>query len=159
MQSDDLQYDSAIEALREEVRKSERDRNESDKIKDEQLKELVHMIQTLYGTSTQMHTDDLFHYEALGVTPQQGLGRQRDSDSVEASHEDTAALPRRDSVPPPQHDSVEASHVDTTALPSKDLVPPPQQDSAVVHDTETFDQGTAELPRKDTLLPPFRTLL
>ncbi|KAK0593162.1 hypothetical protein LWI29_032090 [Acer saccharum] len=119
-----------------------------------------------------MHTDDLFHYEALGVMPQQGLGRQRDSvqtshedtaalprrdsvpspqqDSVEASHEDIAALPRRDSVPPPQNDSVEASHVDTTALPSRDSVPPPQQDSAVVHDIETFDQGTAELPCKDT---------
>ncbi|KAK0593130.1 hypothetical protein LWI29_031508 [Acer saccharum] len=38
---------SAIEALREEVRKSERDRKESDKIRDEQLKELVRMIQTL----------------------------------------------------------------------------------------------------------------
>ncbi|KAK1578158.1 hypothetical protein Q3G72_027995 [Acer saccharum] len=86
---------SAVEALREEVRKSERVRKESDKVKDEQHKELVRMIQTLQGTSTQMHTDDPFHYEAPGVTPQQGLGSQRDS--VKTFHENTAALPRRDS--------------------------------------------------------------
>ncbi|KAK0584283.1 hypothetical protein LWI29_010489 [Acer saccharum] len=60
----------AVEALQEEVRKSERDRKESDKVRDEQHKELVYMIQTLQGTSTQMYTDDLFHYEAPGVTPQ-----------------------------------------------------------------------------------------
>ena len=118
----------AVEALQEEVRKSERDRKESDKVRDEQHKELVRMIQTLQGTSTQMHTDDPFHYEAPGVIPQQGLGSQRDS--VETFHEDTAALPRRDSVPPPQ------------------------QDSDVVHDTEAFDQGTTSLPHKDAVLPP-----
>ncbi|KAK1563233.1 hypothetical protein Q3G72_024537 [Acer saccharum] len=60
----------AVEALREEVRKSERDRKESDKVRDEQHKELVCMIQTLQGTLTQMFTDDLFHYEAPRVTPQ-----------------------------------------------------------------------------------------
>ncbi|KAK0580727.1 hypothetical protein LWI29_005570 [Acer saccharum] len=127
---------SVVEALREEVRKSERDRKESDKVRDEQHKELVRMIQTLQGTSTQMHTDDPFHYEALGVTPQQGLGRQ--TNSVQASHEDTAALPRKDSIPPPQQgsapppqqDSVHASHEDTAALPYRDSVPPPQQGSA-----------------------------
>ncbi|KAK0592378.1 hypothetical protein LWI29_018148 [Acer saccharum] len=43
---------SAVEALREEVRKSERDRKESDRVRDEQHKELVRMIQTLQGTST-----------------------------------------------------------------------------------------------------------
>ncbi|KAK1564946.1 hypothetical protein Q3G72_015345 [Acer saccharum] len=151
---------SAVEALREEVRKSERDRKESDKVRDEQHKELVRMIQTLQGTSTQMYTDDPFHYEAPRVMPQQGLGRQ--TNSVQTSHEDIAALHRRDSVPPPQQgsvphphqdsvphphqDSVEASHEDTAALPRRDLVPPPQQDNVAVHDTETFDQGIAELP-------------
>ncbi|KAK1572097.1 hypothetical protein Q3G72_027586 [Acer saccharum] len=43
---------SAVEALREEVRKSERDRKESDRVRDEQHKELIRMIQTLQGTST-----------------------------------------------------------------------------------------------------------
>ncbi|KAK0588089.1 hypothetical protein LWI29_034131 [Acer saccharum] len=164
---------SAVEALREEVRKSERDRKESDKVRDEQHKELVRMIQTLQGTSTQMYTDDPFHYEAPRVMPQQGLGRQ--TNSVQTSHEDIAALHRRDSVPPPQQgsvphphqdsvphphqDSVEASHEDTAALPRRDLVPPPQQDNVAVHDTETFDQGIAELPRKDAVLPPSKTLL
>ncbi|KAK1578259.1 hypothetical protein Q3G72_028876 [Acer saccharum] len=93
---------NAVEALREEIRKSERDRKESDK----------------------------------------GLGRQRDS--VQASHEDIAALPRRDSVPPSLQDSVEASHEDTAVLPRRDSVPPPQQDSAAVHNTETFDQGASD---------------
>ncbi|KAK1549510.1 hypothetical protein Q3G72_003181 [Acer saccharum] len=59
---------SAVEALQEEVRSSDRERKESDSVRDEQHKEL-------------------------------GLGRQRDS--AETSHEDTAALPRKDSIPPP----------------------------------------------------------
>ncbi|KAI9182434.1 hypothetical protein LWI28_025333 [Acer negundo] len=66
---------SVAEALREEVHKSDKERNESDKVRREQHKELVCMIQTFQGTSTQMHTDEPFHYEALGVTPWQGIGR------------------------------------------------------------------------------------
>ncbi|KAK0571393.1 hypothetical protein LWI29_015047 [Acer saccharum] len=43
---------SAVEALQEEVRSSDRERKESDSVRDEQHKELVCMIQTLQGTST-----------------------------------------------------------------------------------------------------------
>ncbi|KAK0572922.1 hypothetical protein LWI29_000435 [Acer saccharum] len=35
------------------------------------------MIRTLQGTLTQMHTYELFHYEASGVMPQQNIGTQR----------------------------------------------------------------------------------
>ncbi|KAK0579062.1 hypothetical protein LWI29_020277 [Acer saccharum] len=38
---------NVVEALREEVRNSERERKESDKVREEQHKELVRMIQTL----------------------------------------------------------------------------------------------------------------
>ncbi|KAK1555877.1 hypothetical protein Q3G72_032654 [Acer saccharum] len=88
---------SAVEALREEIRNSDRERKESEGVRDKQHKELVRMIQTLQGTSTQMHMDDPFHYEAPRVTPQQGL---------ETSQQGTAALPRKDAVPLPQHDTI-----------------------------------------------------
>ncbi|KAK1561815.1 hypothetical protein Q3G72_001100 [Acer saccharum] len=91
---------SAVKALREEVHKSDKERKESDRVKDEQNKELVRMIHTLQGTSTQMHTDEPFHYEAPGVMPQQGLDRQRNS--ADTSHKDTTLLPRMDSIPPLQ---------------------------------------------------------
>ncbi|TXG47057.1 hypothetical protein EZV62_026351 [Acer yangbiense] len=75
---------SVVDALREEVRKRDRERQE-------QHEELIRMIRTLQGTSTQMHTDEPFHYEAPGVTP-----LQRDSAPVhgtETSHRETAASP------------------------------------------------------------------
>ncbi|KAK1559500.1 hypothetical protein Q3G72_015118 [Acer saccharum] len=66
---------------------------------------------------------------------------QEEKDSAENCHEDAAALPCRDSVPPSQQDSV----------------PPPQQDSTTVHGTKaSFQQGTTALPRKDAVPPPLQ---
>ncbi|KAK0577009.1 hypothetical protein LWI29_026537 [Acer saccharum] len=115
---------SAIEALWEELHKNDRERKESGKVRQEQHKELVNMIQTLQGTSTQMHMDESFHYEVPRVTPRQGIGRQRDSaviHNIKTSYEDTAALPRMD-----------ASQQDTTA--ASDVSAQSQQDTTTASD-------------------------
>ncbi|KAK1570778.1 hypothetical protein Q3G72_006927 [Acer saccharum] len=85
---------SAMESLREEVRKSETERKEREKVRDKQHLELVRLIQQLQGTSAPMHTDDPLPYQTPVVTPRQGLSRQMDS----AAHPVAPPYPEQDTV-------------------------------------------------------------
>ncbi|KAK1550873.1 hypothetical protein Q3G72_026207 [Acer saccharum] len=116
---------SAVDALREDVRKSDLERNESDKVKEKQYKELVRMIQTLQGTSTHMHRMSRFimrlqwtllqplqrlvYRLSRTLQPLQTVHRLNASSIGAQSQQDSAAA--SDVGPQTQHDTVAATLV------------------------------------------------